>query len=64
MSDFNFIIKICIYKIDSGYILKTLNSENRIRSVSMYISVSSVVEVPGAGLSRLITINSELNGAI
>ena len=62
MSDF--IIKICIYKIDSGYILKTLNSENRIRSVSMYISVSSVVEFPGAGLSRLITINSELNGAI
>ena len=26
-------------------------------------SVSSVVEFPGAGLSRLRTINSELNGA-
>ena len=28
------------------------------------ISVNSVVEFPGAGLGRLITINSELNGAI
>ena len=28
-----------------------------------YISVSSVVEFPGAGSSRLRTINSELNGA-
>ena len=27
-------------------------------------SVNSVVEFPGAGLGRLITINSELNGAI
>ena len=27
------------------------------------ISVSSVVEFPGAGLSRLRTINSDLNGA-
>ena len=35
MSDF--VIKIHIYKIDSGYMLKDLNSENRISSVSMYI---------------------------
>ena len=28
------------------------------------ISVNSVVEFPGAGLARLITIISELNGAI
>ena len=28
------------------------------------ISVNRVVEFPGAGLGRLITINSELNGAI
>ena len=28
-----------------------------------YNSVSSVVEFPGAGLSRLRTINSKLNGA-
>ena len=27
-------------------------------------SVNRVVEFPGAGLGRLITINSELNGAI
>ena len=30
----------------------------------MCISVNSVMEFPGAGLGRLITINSELNGAI
>ena len=30
----------------------------------MVLSVNSVVEFPGAGLGRLITINSELNGAI
>ena len=30
----------------------------------MCISVNSVVEFPGAGSGRLITINSELNGAI
>ena len=29
----------------------------------MWISVSNAGEFPGAGLSRLITINSELNGA-
>ena len=28
------------------------------------VSVNSVLEFPGAGLGRLITINSELNGAI
>ena len=28
------------------------------------VRVSNVVEFPGAGLGRLITINSELNGAI
>ena len=27
-------------------------------------SVSNVVELPGAGLGRMITINSELNGAM
>ena len=30
----------------------------------MWISVNSVVEFPGAGLGRMKTINSELNGAI
>ena len=30
----------------------------------MVVSVNRVVEFPGAGLGRLITINSELNGAI
>ena len=30
----------------------------------MYLSVNNVVEFPGAGLGRLITINSDLNGAI
>ena len=30
----------------------------------MYLSVNNVVEFPGAGLGRLITINSELKGAI
>ena len=33
------------------------------RAPVLIISVSSVVEFPGAGLGRLITINSELNGA-
>ena len=28
-----------------------------------WFSVSNVVELPGAGLGRVITINSELNGA-
>ena len=32
--------------------------------ILLYSSVNSVVEFPGAGLGRLITINSELNGAI
>ena len=31
--------------------------------LALFISVSSVVEFPGAGSSRLRTINSELNGA-
>ena len=30
----------------------------------MYLSVNNAVEFPGAGLGRLITINSEFNGAI
>ena len=34
------------------------------RPNNMHSSVNSVVEFPGAGLGRLITINSELNGAI
>ena len=33
------------------------------RKLAMLISVSSVVEFPGAGSSRLRIINSELNGA-
>ena len=33
------------------------------KHIPMHISVNSVVEYPGAGLGRLITINSELNGA-
>ena len=32
--------------------------------LTVYSSVNRVVEFPGAGLGRLITINSELNGAI
>ena len=32
--------------------------------LDMFNSVNRVVELPGAGLGRLITINSELNGAI
>ena len=33
------------------------------RAVCIWVSVSSVMEFPGAGSSRLRTINSELNGA-
>ena len=32
--------------------------------LTLQSSVNRVVEFPGAGLGRLITINSELNGAI
>ena len=38
--------------------------DNIVSEIKIYTSVNSVVEFPGAGLGRLITINSELNGTI
>ena len=40
-----------------------IKNSNLLPLFKISISVSSVVEFPGAGLSRLRTINSELNGA-
>ena len=37
---------------------------NDFSKLLILMSISNIVEYPGAGLSRLITINSELNGAV
>ena len=39
-------------------------SEKKNKVLELSNNVNRVVEFPGAGLGRLITINSELNGAI
>ena len=49
--------------IKQKYISKS-NNDYQIMFFVVCTSVNRVVEFPGAGLGRLITINSKLNGAI
>ena len=54
-----------IFTLFPSFLLLGRNNSRRFGKARLFgISVNRVVEFPGAGLGRLITINSELNGAI
>ena len=52
-------------KAEAGQVTSNVTSLQKTRrAMWLLISVNRVVEFPGTGLGRLITINSELKGAI